>query len=194
VCSIGCVVAAAQDVDVKVPAEVAPFVEAGTKAIAVESGDLNGDGRKDYVLVLHRTKPERDQSNLPANERPLLILIRGVDGKLSVAKRNEQIVNCSECGGAMGDPFQGVEVGRGTFTVSDYGGSAWRWSYEYKFNYSTRDKTWQLVRVKEANFNSLDPNRTMKSRVYIPPRDYGKIDIADFDPGNFLKKKPKTGR
>lgn len=37
-------------------AEVRPFVELGTRAIALADGDLNDDGRKDYVLVLERLK------------------------------------------------------------------------------------------------------------------------------------------
>src|SRR5207247_155192 len=106
---------------------------------------------------------------------------RGADGKLSLAKRNEKVVLCSQCGGVMGDPFQGVTVGPKTFSVSHYGGSAWRWSNEYKFNYSMRDKTWQLVRGEDSSFHASDP-KNEKTNVYIPPRDYGKIDIADFDP------------
>ena len=37
----------AQEPKIKIPAEVAPFVEKGTAAIALEKGDLNGDGRED---------------------------------------------------------------------------------------------------------------------------------------------------
>ena len=68
--------------------------------------------------------------------------------------------------------------------MSHYGGSAWRRSVDYKFNYSRRDNTWQLVRVEETSFHASDPD-TVEEAVSTPPEHYGKIDIADFDPENW---------
>jgi hypothetical protein len=183
--------AAAQDAELKVPAEVQPFVEAGTKAIAVEAADLNGDGRGDFVLVLERANTAKDKYDFPVNQRPLLILVRGADGKLTEAKRNERVVMCSQCGGVWGDPFEGVVAGRNTFSVEHYGGSNWRWKYSYTFNYSRVDRTWQLVRAEEISYHTSDPDK-MKTRVFTPPRDYGKIDLADFDPEKY--KRPSRSR
>lgn len=185
--------AARQDDELKVPAEVVPFVEAGTKAIAVEAADLNGDGRGDFVLVLERENPAKDADDFPVNQRPLLILVRGADGKLSAAKRNERVVMCSRCGGVFGDPFEGVVAKRNTFTVMFYGGSNWRWSYSYQFNYSRLDRTWQLVRAEEHSYHTSDPDK-MKTSVFIPPRDYGKVDIADFDPEKYKRPSKRKGR
>lgn len=182
---------AAQDEPLRVPDEVRPFVEQGTKAIALEAADLNGDGRGDFVLVLERESPSTDADDFPVNQRPLLLLVRGADGKLSAAKRNERLVMCSRCGGVFGDPFEGVEAARNTFTVNFYGGSNWRWKYAYKFNYSRIDKTWQLVRTEEVSYHTSDPDK-MKIQVFTPPRDYGKIDLADFDPENY-KRPSKRG-
>ena len=186
-------VAAAQSEELQVPAEVRPFVEAGTKAIAVEAADLNGDGRQDFVLVLERENPATDKDDFPVNQRPLLILLRGEGGRLAAAKRNERLVMCSKCGGVFGDPFEGVEAGRNTFTVNFYGGSSWRWKYAYRFNYSRVDKTWQLVRAEEISYHTSDPDK-MKTRVFTPPRDYGKIDLADFDPENYKRPSKRGGR
>ena len=186
--------AAAQTEELRVPAEVQPFVEAGTKAVAVEAADLDGDGRGDFVLVLERENPAKDADDFPINQRPLLLLLRGADGTLSAAKRNERVVMCSQCGGVFGDPFEGVEAGRNTFTVHHYGGSNWRWKNSYKFNYSRIDKTWQLVRVEALSYHTSNPDK-MERSVYTPPRDYGKIDIADFNPEAYKKRpKPKGKR
>ena len=180
----------AQTEAVEVPVEVKPFVEQRTKPIALESADLNGDGLKDYILVLERENPSlKDENDFPKNQRPLLILVRGADNKLSAAKQNELIIMCSECGGMMGDPFAGVSVAKNTFTVSHYGGSAWRWSVEYKFNYSRIDRTWQLVRIEEESFHASDPQKTRKHKIKTPPKNFGKVDIADFDPSKFDKDK-----
>jgi hypothetical protein len=182
------ITAHAQTEAVEVPVEVKPFVEQRTKPIALESADLNGDGLKDYILVLQRENPPlKDENDFPKNQRPLLILVRGADNKLTETKRNETIVMCSECGGMMGDPFAGVTVAKNTFTVNHYGGSAWRWSADYKFNYSRIDKTWQLVRIEKTSFHASDPEKTLKRKIMTPPKHFGKVDIADFDPSKYDK-------
>ena len=163
------------------PAELRPFVLPGTKAIAVERGDLNGDGRLDVVLVLERQKARAGDDDIEQGQRPILILVRRADGSLALAARNDAAAYCSTCGGAIGDPFMGVKVGTKTFTVSNYGGSAWRWSADYRFDYSRRDDTWQLVRVTESSFHASDPDKA-KTKVRRPPKDFGKIGFAEFDP------------
>lgn len=179
--------------DGQIPAEVKPFVEKDTRLLAMESADLNGDGLKDYVLVLEKQKAKPTDPDLETGQRPLLILLRGEGGALKLVKRNDKIVLCSTCGGMMGDPFQGVSTKAKSFSVTHYGGSGWRWSNEYKFNYSRIDSTWQLVRVEESEFHAGDPEHTTKTRVFTPPKDYGKIDIADFDPEHY-KAKERTKR
>ncbi|MGZ8937421.1 MAG: hypothetical protein ACXW02_08070 [Halobacteriota archaeon] len=123
------------------PHEVKPFVETGTSPISIAGADLNGDGLQDFVLVLERQKANDSDPDIEVGQRPLLILVRRPDGGLKEVNRNDKIVYCSTCGGMMGDPFQGVEVGPKTFSVSHYGGSGWRWSVDYKFNYSRKDDT-----------------------------------------------------
>ena len=144
----------------------------------------------DAILAFERAKATKEKDGFPADQRPFLVLVRGKDNKLSEAKRNEEMVMCSECGGIMGDPFVGVTVGRNTFNVNHYGGSAWRWEVNYKFNYSRIDKTWQLVRIEKVSFHAIDQNKTMKRKVLTPPMDFGKIDIADFDPSKFQDVSP----
>ena len=189
---LSAVMTVAQENELKIPADVMPFVEAGTKAIAIEKADLNGDGREDFILVLEKEQPAKDADDFPIGQRPLLILLRGADGKLTVAKRNNRIVMCSQCGGVFGDPFEGVIAGRNTFSVEHYGGSSWRWKYSYKFNYSRIDKTWQLIRVEDISYHTSNPNKAT-TKIYTPPKHFGKIDVANFDPENYLKKsvKPK---
>lgn len=178
----------AQTTDLKVPAEVKPFVESETKPIALESADLNGDGLKDYILVLERENPaETDEFDFPKNQRSLLILVRGKDKKLTQVKRNENIIMCSQCGGVWGDPFAGITVGKNTFTVNHYGGSNWRWTADYKFDYSRIDKTWQLVKIEKDSFHTSEPNKSER-KVMTPPKDFGKVDVADFDPDDYEEK------
>lgn len=170
---------------VEVPTEVRPFVEVGTLPIAVEQVDLNGDARMDVLLVLEKQKAAASDPDIEEGQRPLLILVRERRGALTLRKRNEEVVYCSSCGGAMGDPFVGVKTMGTAFTVQHYGGSAWRWSAEYTFRYSRRDDTWQLTRVELRSFHALDPDDSVEVNVYEPPKDFGKIDIVDFDPDDW---------
>ncbi|HVF46795.1 MAG TPA: hypothetical protein VNA17_04450 [Pyrinomonadaceae bacterium] len=184
---VGAQVAQGQEINL-IP-EVAAFVEKGTKAIAVEKADLDGDRDEDLVLVLEKEKPQIVDDS-PVKQRPLLILRRTADGKLELAKRNDLLVMCSQCGGVFGDPFESIEVGRNTFTVHHYGGSNWRWKVSYKFKYSRIDKTWQLVRVENTSYHKSDPDKVERD-IHTPPKHFGKVDIADFDPENYLKKSLK---
>lgn len=168
----------AQKSGIEVPAGVKPFVAKDKAVLAVESTDLNGDGTKDYILVVENAKAvDREGAD---DKRTLLILTTEVSGKLKLVKTNDKVVFCRRCGGVFGDPFAGVRVKLNSFTVDNYGGSNWRWSYSYRFNYSRIDKTWQLVRVVEDSFNALDPKK-YKTRTYTPKK-FGKVDIADLDP------------
>ena len=183
--------AAQEDDAVKVPDAVRPFVEKGTIPIALESADLNADGRKDYLLVLSEIVAEGAPYEEGAGARSVLILTAGADGKLTLAARNGEAAYCKNCGGVFGDPFAGVEVKGTRFTINNYGGSNDRWSYSYTFAYSRRDGTWQLVQAVEETFHALDPAHTTKRRVYAPPKSFGLINFADFDPSNYLGKGKK---
>lgn len=160
-----------------VPEEVKPFISKDMSALACKSADLNGDGTKDYVLVVETAASAADRNS--EDERTLMIITRDAKDKLKLAKSNDSVVFCRGCGGVFGDPFDSVEVKRNTFTVVNYGGSAWRWSETYTFNYSRIDKTWQLVKAVSESFNSLAPQNLM--RKVRTPKNFGKIDIADFD-------------
>lgn len=184
-------VATAQTDAVKVPDEVKPFIDEGTIPIALETGDLNSDGRQDFILVSSAVVPENASYEEGAGGRSVLLLVRDVGGNLDLAARNDRVVLCRNCGGVFGDPFSGVTI-RGTrFMVSNYGGSNSRWSYEYTFAWSRRDSTWQLVRVQESSFHALDPRHTTRTHIYTPPKDFGLINFADFDPDNFKGKGKK---
>ena len=182
--------AIAQDA-VSVPDEVKRFVDKERIPVALETGDLNSDGRKDFILVVSEIVPDDAPYEEGDGERSVIILVRESDNSLTLAARNNLVAMCKRCGGAFGDPFEGVVIQGTKFTVMNYGGSAERWSYSYTFSYSRRDRTWQLVRVEESHFHTLDPERTKKLRVYTPPKHFGLITFAEFDPDSFQGKGKK---
>jgi hypothetical protein len=127
----------------------------------------------------------------PEQARPLLILVRDATGALKLSKRSAKAVGCKDCGGVMGDPFQGIHIEKGRFTVEHYGGSSWRWSANYTFGWSRRDQSWQLVRVEHQSFHATDPG-TVETTVHTPPKDFGLIDVTEFDPEDYLGKGRKN--
>jgi hypothetical protein len=170
-----------------IPYELKRFIPPGTRLLDFAVADLNGDDLRDYIFVTEDQEKGKGATDVEEErQRTLFIAIRSKDGALKIVKKNDSIVFCSTCGGVMGDPYAGIEASGKTFTVSHYGGSAWRWQFSYKFNYSRIDDTWQLVRVEETTFNSLEPDR-VKTKIYRPPKDFGKIDIADFKPDSYGK-------
>ncbi|AEG01498.1 hypothetical protein [Methylomonas methanica] len=173
----------ANDENANVPTELQHFVEANTSLLAYAGADLNGDGLSDYVFILERQKTNDADPEIETGQRPLKIALRQADNSLKIVKTNDKIVFCSTCGGVFGDPFAELSATTKSFSVSHYGGSNWRWTNRFQFNYSRRDNTWQLVRVEESSFHTSDPE-TAKTTTYTPPKDFGKIDIADFDPEN----------
>ncbi len=163
------------------PAAVQPFVPAGTRVLALDSADLNGDGLRDYVLILEKEKALPTDAEIEIGQRPLLVLVQQLGGSLTVAARNDRVVYCSTCGGVFGDPFESLDVKKNRFVVHHYGGSNWRWTVDYSFTWSRLHRTWELVRVEETSFHTSAPDYA-KRRVFTPPRNFGRIDLADFDP------------
>ena len=169
----------AQENELKISAEAREFIGKNDRAIALEAADLNGDGTTDFILVTEKNTADTMGEDRD-NERTLMILTRDREGKLKLVKSNKQAVYCKSCGGVFGDPFASLEVKPNSFTVNNYGGSAWRWGESYQFNYSRTDKTWQLVRAESESYHTSDPNK-VKTKIRTP-KSFGKIDIADFDP------------
>jgi hypothetical protein len=157
-----------------IPKAVKTFIDEGSNAIEVKSADLNGDGLDDYLVVTENKD----------GDRSLLIISTQSDGKFKLEKRSDAVVMCKSCGGVLGDPFSGVQLKLKSFTVNHSGGSADRWANSFTFNYSRRDKTWQLVRVEEMSYHTARPNK-ISTQQFTPPKDFGKIDIEEFDPDHF---------
>ena len=168
---------------IALPAELERFVPKDHEPVAVEEGDLNRDGRRDYVVIVESTTDED-------GARTLFVITREKDGSLKLAAEGPKAALCRKCGGVFGDPFMFLDVHTGRFTVMHYAGSAWRWGADYTFAWSRRDKTWQLVRVDLKSFHTSEPDNVEKT-VHRPPRDFGLIDLRDFDPADYRGKGKK---
>jgi hypothetical protein len=135
--------------------DLAAFVPKGwTLLKSAADGDLNKDGLADVVGVIEKkikTPPDTADSETPSDAdengppRIIFIAFQKPGGGYSLSVQANKAIMRSGDGGAFGDPFQQVEIGRGTVQVSYYGGSGERWSHTDKFRF--QDGGWFLIGV-----------------------------------------------
>jgi len=141
---------------------------------------LNLDNINDYILILKRNGEDTLSDVVKHPEpRPLLILLRDKNNKLQFAKSNDNTVYCFDCGGAMGDPYTGLAIKDGYFSVEHYGGSAWRWSRIITYKFSTKDNEWYLHKDGYESFNANDPEEVEKN--IKTTKDFGVVKFENFD-------------
>lgn len=169
--------------DTAIPPELEPFVYKGYEPLDFVKADLNGDKLMDYLLVLKIEGEDTMTWDNPTPEtvRPLLLIIRQPDRSLMQQARNEALILCRQCGGVMGDPYQGLTTKPGEFTADFYGGSSWRWTARYTFRYDKTKKNWFLLTHSSSSFQSGDPDKTMKETT-INRNEIGEISLEDFSP------------
>jgi hypothetical protein len=123
----------------------------------VVRGDLNKDGIEDLALVLFHsleiTAEKLSDSIVDIPERILLVLF-GSENGYKLAARTDSLILCKDCGGAMGDPFAGIEIKKGVLVVYHYGGSSWRWSFTHRFRY--QDGDFYMIGKTRDSFRSVD--------------------------------------
>ena len=82
------------------PAELEPFVLPGHEVLDSAEGDLDGDGRRDAVLILAGPAEVAEEDDMDTR-RLLLLLVRQADGRLKEVRRNDGVVYCRTCGGIL---------------------------------------------------------------------------------------------
>lgn len=138
-------------------------------------GDLNRDAYTDLAVVYGK-------QNETEEDRPLLLYIGQEDGTLVLAARNDKTVFCAQCGGVFGDPFTGVAIKNGYFTVEHYGGSSWRWTRYVTFKYSVAEGNWFLSRDSSESFHASDPDNV--STIIKTKKDFGSVPFESYQIGD----------
>lgn len=139
-------------------------------------GDLNMDRITDKI-VIYKSANELSEGE---SKRPLEIFIGKADGTFELVERNENVVLCYACGGIFGDPYEAVSIENGSFTVSHYGGSNWRWSRAITFSYVKDYNTWLLTDDSGISYNVNEEEKTTETQINNP-EDFGKVRFKDFD-------------
>jgi len=163
-----------------IPTAVSNLLPKGYEVLNSAVGDLNLDAYPDLIIVLNKANEAKtsEVSSHP-EKRPLLIFTGGPGHSYRLEGRNDKAVYCVDCGGMMGDPFTGITIKKGYFSVEHYGGSGWRWTRVITFKYSTKDKIWLLYKDGHESFHVSDPEN-VKEKVYTA-KNFGRIPFASFD-------------
>jgi hypothetical protein len=159
------------------PHEISKFIPKGYTLKDTAMGDLNLDKYKDIILIL-KTNGEDTAVDATEYKRPLLLLLGHPDKTFTLAARNDNIVSCLQCGGVFGDPYSGVEVRKGIFTVHHFGGSNDRWSNDIAFKYSQRDKTWLLYKIVDKGWSVFNLNKV--ETTIQTKKDFGIVTFSKF--------------
>ena len=158
------------------------LVPAGLEVLAWRRADLNLDGHPDVVFILQAkgTTPfDGDRGDLP---RPLLVALGHAGGALHVVARNDQLVRCINCGGSWPEPFDELTAEPGRFTLSHYGGSRWRWSERWRFDFDVQANTWYLSSLK-AGADSAEDGHLV--RTYLRGKHFKAFRFSLFRPDTF---------
>ena len=125
-----------QSIAMQLPSGYQPFV-------AQEGPDL-GDGRRSFLVVVHRAADSRGQPS----PRPLLIFEERPDHAYRLAARNDHVVLRANEGGQC-DPFDpedaadsGLSVKGRYFTVQNFVACGQHWSDYVTFRYDPRTHGW----------------------------------------------------
>lgn len=165
---------------ITVPANLKQFVLKGYDVLDISKGDLNRDGYPDAIIVLAKLGEKKTSDVLTHPEkRPLLVLIGQANKSYKLAARSDNAVYCVDCGGQMGDPYTGITILNGYFSVEHYGGSGWRWTRIITFRYSAADKNWLLHKDGGERFHAIT-HEEVKTPV-LTVKDFGKVPFEKFD-------------
>ena len=138
------------------------------------SGDLNRDGVRDLVLIL---KNNYEKFNTDTT-RPLLLLQGNKYGLYKLIARNDSVVLCMGCGGVFGDPYQGISIKNGYFSIEHYGGSGWRWTRIITFKFVAKINQFVLHRDAGFSWHVSDVNK--QTEYLFGKDDFNKVFFKNY--------------
>ena len=94
------------------------------------SGDLDKDNIPE-IAVVYNTRTTDGYDNILRE----LIIYKVKDGKWVAWKNSLQALYGSDDGGMMGDPYGSIEIQNGVLSISQNGGSGWKWGHTDKYRY-----------------------------------------------------------
>lgn len=164
--------------------KITSFIPSGYSVLDSRTGDLNKDNYPDAILIL-KAKEEETNEDLA---RPLLLLEGTASGNYKLLARNDSVVLCKGCGGIFGDPYDGITIKNGYFSVEHYGGSSWRWTRIITFKYDLKSQSFKLHRDAGVSYHNIAPKIKMETVVHNK-EDFGKVRFEEFNNEKIFEEK-----
>lgn len=101
----------------------------GSEIIETVEGDLDGDQIPERV-VIYNTKDEGELGKI----REIQIQKKS-GGTWMVLSKSRNAILESAGGGMMGDPYQSTSISKGILSITQAGGSSWKWGYTDKYRF-----------------------------------------------------------
>ncbi len=174
----------------RLPAALRALVPEGQEVLAWRRADLNLDGLPDVVFVLQPRGTGAFDLERGDAARPLRVALADRRGRLRVVAGNDALVRCHNCGGTWPEPFDELSAERGRFTIRHYGGSRWRWSDSYRFDYDAKARAWFLSAVQAGADTPEDGHHV---RTYVRGRHFGSHRLQDLQPDDFVTRHLRRG-
>ncbi len=165
------------------PGELNPFVRNGYEVLDWATEDLNGDKRKDYVLILRKQGEDTAgvESDIWEIHRPFLLITREKENKLKLVVENNSIIMCRYCGGVLGDPYNGITLKTGEIQLNFFGGSGFRWSVTLFFRFDPLKNNWLLQEENHWSYDAAQPELNERNER-ITRMETGGILLKDYTP------------
>ncbi|MDE5952444.1 MAG: hypothetical protein K2H12_12820 [Acetatifactor sp.] len=129
--------------------QLSDFVAEGWEIRDSVELDFNEDGIVDYVGVQEVPLDKgRDEWWNELSLRILFAIASDGEGQYRLDFQDANLIRARTEGGMNGDPYDGIEGSRTSFTTYASGGSSDKWSESYTYTY--RDGTWYLTASEDA--------------------------------------------
>lgn len=131
------------------PQSISTLIPSGYGVLLHMHGDLNNDGRVDYLVALHKVNEQGIVSKTgTAPRRPLVIFLQNADGTFALARRNDHVIFAADQGGQC-DPFEefgedasGLVIKGDYFTVQNSVACGAHWTDYITFRYVAKLRDW----------------------------------------------------
>lgn len=104
--------------------------------IDTTSGDLDNDGISEMVVAYNTQQQKEDSFESIPRE---LVIYKKQSNRWTVWKRSMQALYGSRDGGMMGDPFGEIKIQKGVLSISQDGGSSWKWGHTDKYRFQNNE-------------------------------------------------------
>lgn len=156
------------------------FIPKDYSVLFYETEDLNLDGTKDVVLVLHKNGEDSLSTFDNPFKRKFMILYGLPNQSYQLEIEKENLTYHYGYDGNFRDALAAIEVKPGTIIIDHYGGFNQRWARTTVFKYNATKKSLYLYRDTYATFEATDAENTSQEKIFTE-KDFGKIKIHEFD-------------